>query len=319
MLNKIITGPRAWDAASLDDRSKWYFSIPADLLAALDRTVQELGHHPGPVTSLQVQDFPCGSFGASLKPVREALEAGRGFVVIDGIPRGRFSSNELQVIYWLLGQLLGRPMVQNVEGTLLYDVRDTGKDLTQGARFSVTSYESSFHTDNSFGETVLDTVGLLCLNSARSGGLSQVVSGYAVHNRLLAKHADVLPILYQPFEVERRGGVQAGQAATIPVPIFQWDGKDLTIRYLRYWIQAGHDKAGRPLTSDQAKALDVLDSVLGQPDLRAEFMLHPGQMFFINNRCMFHNRTAFEDWREIERRRHYLRLWLGTAVSDLSN
>ena len=43
-----------------------------------------------------------------------------------------------------------------MEGTLLYDVRDTGQDVAQGARFSVTNYESSFHTDNSFGSEVLD-------------------------------------------------------------------------------------------------------------------------------------------------------------------
>jgi hypothetical protein len=313
MLTKTISGPRAWNSSSLDDKSKWYFSIPPDLLLALDQSVQELTKHPQPVTSLRVADFRCKTLAPILQPVRAALDAGRGFVIIEGIPDGRYSANEMQAIYWLLGQLLGKPMVQNVEGTLLYDVRDTGRSLDQGARFSVTSYESSFHTDNSFGEIVLETVGLLCLNSARSGGLSQVVSGYAVHNRLLAEHADVLPILYQPFRVERRGGFQAGEAPTILKPVFQWTEEKLTIRYLRYWIQAGHEKAGRPLTPAQVNALDVLDKVLSQRDLVAEFMLEPGQMFFINNRCMFHNRTAFEDWPEVEKRRHYLRLWLQSS------
>ena len=78
-------------------------------------------------------------------------------------------------MYWLVGQLLGRPIAQNVQGTLLYDVADYGQDVRQGARFSVTNAESSFHTDNSFGEEIADYVGLLCLNPARSGGLSQLV------------------------------------------------------------------------------------------------------------------------------------------------
>jgi alpha-ketoglutarate-dependent taurine dioxygenase len=310
MLTKIISGPRAWTCASLDDGSLWYFSIPADLLAALERTVRELPKGTVPVTSLQVTDFPCHQFGPSLEPARAALETGRGFVIIDGVSPEHFSPEEMRAIFWLIGQLLGWPMTQNVQGTLLYDVHDTGQSLDQGARFSVTSYESSFHTDNSFGETVLDTVGLLCLQSARSGGLSQVVSGYAVHNRLLTEHADVLPILYQPFQVERRGGFRAGEGPTIPMPIFQWDGSELMIRYLRYWIQSGHEKANLPLTPAQVKALDVLDSVLAQRDLAVEFMLQPGQIFFINNRRMFHNRTAFEDWPQPEQRRHYLRLWL---------
>jgi hypothetical protein len=33
-------------------------------------------------------------------------------------------------------------------------------------------------------------------------------------------------------------------------------------------------------------------------------------MFFINNRWLLHNRTAFNDHAESDRRRHYIRLWL---------
>jgi hypothetical protein len=35
-------------------------------------------------------------------------------------------------------------------------------------------------------------------------------------------------------------------------------------------------------------------------------------MLFVNNRWILHNRTAFEDHPEPERRRHYVRLWLQT-------
>jgi alpha-ketoglutarate-dependent taurine dioxygenase len=206
--------------------------------------------------------------------------------------------------------MLGRPFAQNVQGTLLYDVRDTGQDLSQGARFSVTNYESSFHTDNSFGDEVLDYVGLLCLQTARSGGLSQVVSGFAALEVLRARHPDVLETLRRPFHVERRGGVRDGEAPTKRAPVLQWDGQELLIRYLRYWIETGHARAGEPLAPEQVRALDVLDEVLRQPELRVEFNLRPGQMYFINNRWILHNRTAFEDHPEPQRRRHLVRLWL---------
>ena len=41
-----------------------------------------------------------------------------------------------------------------------------------------------------------------------------------------------------------------------------------------------------------------------------EFALRPGDMFFVNNRWILHNRTAFEDHPDPDRRRHLLRLWL---------
>jgi hypothetical protein len=114
MLTEMITGPRAWDSASLDDRRQWYFSIPVDLLAALDRALGELSPFPTVVTSLQAADLPCGSMRPSLQPVRAALESGRGFVILDGIPAGRYSPQEMRAVYWLLGQLLGGPRRQNV-------------------------------------------------------------------------------------------------------------------------------------------------------------------------------------------------------------
>src|SRR5207237_8136210 len=112
--------------------------------------------------------------------------------VLDRVALARYSADEARAIYWLVGQVLGTPFPQNVQGTLLYDVRDTGQDVQYGARFSVTNAESSFHTDNSFGSEVLDYVGLLCLRPARSGGLSQVVSGLSVHNALRARHPEAL-------------------------------------------------------------------------------------------------------------------------------
>src|SRR5262249_30113183 len=143
-----------------------------------------------------------------LWPVIAALEEGPGFVVIGGVPRDRYSNAEMSAAYWLFGQSLGKAVEQNVQGTLLYDVRDTGQDVRYDARFSVTNAESSFHTDNSFGDTVADYVGLLCLQGARSGGVSQLVSGYSAHNELLRHHPDALYTLYRPFHIDRRGGLR---------------------------------------------------------------------------------------------------------------
>ena len=286
MLTQPILDPRAWTAATIDAPSAWYYPLPD---ACLDANPEPAG---------------CRE---SLQAVRVALEVGRGFAIIESPP---LAAKEAQSLYWNVGQALGQPFAQNVQGTMLYDVRDTGQDVAQGARFSVTNYESSFHTDNSFGTEVVDYVGLLCLQTAKSGGKSHVLSGLAVHNELLAHHPDVLATLYQPFHVDRRGGVRDGDAPTIQVPIMQWDGRELIVRYLRYWIEAGHEKIGVPLTPAQRTALDVLDEVLKRRDLRVEFDLKPGQMYFINNRWTLHNRTAFEDHPEVERRRHLVRLWL---------
>jgi alpha-ketoglutarate-dependent taurine dioxygenase len=277
MLSQPISDAQAWTAASIDAPATWHYAL---------REASDVSH--------------------AVAPVRMALANGRGFAIVEAPP----TYTDLPKLYWQVGESLGRPMPQNVEGVMLYDVRDTGQDLAKGARFSVTSYESSFHTDNSFGADIADYVGLLCLQTAKSGGRSQLVSGYAVHKELLAHHPDVLATLCQPFHVDRRGGVQPGEAPTVQYPVIASTGGELVFRYLRYWIEAGHEKAAEPLTAAQVRALNVLDECLQDKTLRVEFDLQPGQMYFINNRWLLHNRTAFEDHPETERRRHLVRLWL---------
>ncbi len=148
------------------------------------------------------------------------------------------------------------------------------------------------------------------MRAARAGGISQLVSGHAVLECLRREARDVLPVLVRPFHVDRRGGIRAGDAPTVRFPVIGVACGQPVFRYLRHWIEAGHAKAGEPLSAEQRLALDVLDSVLARPELRAEFVLAPGDALFVNNRWILHNRTAFEDHPEPERRRHLVRLWL---------
>jgi alpha-ketoglutarate-dependent taurine dioxygenase len=310
MLTQTITDARAWRSNTIDDRRSWYYPLSRRCLAALDATMRELRERPRSTTELCAAELPVADCAEEFRPVLSALENGRGFAIIQGPTRERYSPQEMQVCYWLVGQLLGRPVEQNVQGVLLYDVRDTGQDVRYGARFSVTNAESSFHTDNSFGSDIVDYVGLLCIRTAQSGGLSQVVSGYSVYNDLLARHGGVLDVLSRPLHVDRRGGVRPGETPTVQHPVLSRDAGGLTYRYLRYWIESGHEKIGQPLSDAQRRALDVLDEAANDPALRTEFALESGDLFFINNRWILHNRTAFEDHTEPEQRRHLVRLWL---------
>jgi len=310
MLTSRITDARAWRAGTIDDRSTWYYSLPARCLSNLDQAIRKLRREPRPLTTLRASECLDPACEADLAPVLTALEHGRGFAIVEGLPPDRYSAAELQIIYWLIGQLLGRPVAQNVQGTILYDVRDEGKDVRYGARFSVTNAETGFHTDNSFGESIVDYVGLFCLNTAKHGGLNQVVSGYTLHNELQTRHPNVLVRLYQPFHFDRRGGLRPGDTPTTSLPILRCDGHDLVCRYLRYWIEVGQEKAGQPLAGAPRRALDILDATLRELGLQVEFGLKRGDMFFANNRWIFHNRSAFEDHYDPQYRRHYVRLWL---------
>ncbi len=307
MRNKILTDCRAWTSETVDASSKWYYTLSESCLSALYRGVQK---HSGPLCDLRVSDAIRSACAPCLRPVLEALQTGRGFAIVERLPVEYYTPDQARGSYWMIGQCLGVPFEQNIEGTLLYDVRDTGRDVKSGARFSVTNAESSFHTDGAFGAQVPELVGLLCVKTARSGGRSQLISAYALHNRLLDRAPDVLNALYSPFCFDRRGQFLPGESPVKKAPIFSGDEQTLMTRYLHYYIRVGHRNAGVPLTREQARALEAVEAALKRPDMRVAFDLEPGQMLFTNNRWILHNRTAFEDAPEVGQRRHYVRLWL---------
>ncbi len=254
MLTRTVEVTREWRADTIDAPDTWYYVLPERTVSALHAFLRQ-GRNSETITDLRLPHDLRDTLTDDVRPIHAALEAGRGFAVITAGPMRDISPRDAQAVYWLVGQLLGEPCVQNVQGTLLYDVRDTGQDVRYGARFSVTNAESTFHTDSSFVPEVVDYVGLLCLNTAQSGGLSQLVSGRTVWKELRARDPGAAELLRQPFHFDRRGGVRPGEEPTVRFPIFAEKGPELLIRYLRYWIEVGHEKAQRPMNADQIRAL----------------------------------------------------------------
>jgi TfdA family taurine catabolism dioxygenase TauD len=53
-----------------------------------------------------------------------------------------------------------------------------------------------------------------------------------------------------------------------------------------------------------------LDQLANNPNLGLTMELQPGDIQLVHNHTILHDRTAFEDYPEPERKRHLLRLWL---------
>lgn len=300
-LNKEIPAPRGWTSDTAGEPETWVHQLPDGLVEAyaIGEGV-ELDADPGLIDAWRL----------TFEPMIRELDEGRGFILIDRVPIESLSPEAARRVYWRIGQSLGNPIEQNIQGTLLYDVKDTGADVSEGARFSVTNAESTFHTDAAFAEAPPEYVGLLCLATAQRGGESQLVSAYTLHNALSASVSEQVESGYEPFHFDRRGQFRPGEPNVMVAPIFQWDGTELDTRYLDYYIRVGHEVSGEPPSADQTALLETINQRLSKGDLHVTFSLRPGQILFTNNHWILHNRTAFEDHREAQKRRHYVRLWL---------
>ncbi|HXO89705.1 MAG TPA: TauD/TfdA family dioxygenase [Stellaceae bacterium] len=275
------------------------------------RTVDELRAFPLPTIVLGPEDFAMPACREEMARVRHILDRGVRFAIIDRLPVAEMDTSEATAIYWLLSSMISRPVAQKLDGTLIYDVLDTGQQALPGSgvRPDKTNIEIRFHNDNAYNNTPPDYVGLLCLRRAMSGGLSRVLSFHAAHNALLARYPGRLPRLYQPFWFDRQREYHPGESPIFSAPAFENAG-ELKARFSVHQINSGYAMKGEAPDKDGEAAIAAILEVFEDDGLAVDFDLEPGQMQFVANRALGHSRTAFVDHPEPDRKRHLVRLWM---------
>src|SRR5690606_32085921 len=113
-----------------------------------------------------------------------------------------------------------------------------------------------------------DVVGLLCVRKAMEGGLSSLVSVAAIHNQILAKHPEFLGLYYRPMYFEHLCEPRPSLS-----PIFSHHEGKLSCRYLRQYLELGHEIMEQPLSRVEIAALDLFDEVMHEPAIRLDMML----------------------------------------------
>ncbi len=241
--------------------------------------------------------------------IKDGLDNMPGFAVLDRLPLDDLDRETAVTIFWILGQLIGRPVAQKWDGTMLYDVRDTGQSFGCGVRGSYTNVELVFHIDNAFGVAPPDYVGLFCLRPARVGGVSRFCSLCTVHNRLLEGYPEALVRLYRPLLWDRQAEHGQGAPRVALAPMFRWDGARLRVRANVSLVHKGYEVAGADLNRKTADALAAVAEVTADPDIWAELFIERGQLQYLNNREVAHYRDHFTDDEDPEKKRHLVRTW----------
>ncbi len=301
-----ICGPSAWYGPELDARRDWIEALSEDEVAEVERATRRLVDAQVDIPTIRRDDFPLPTLGARLRRLLEEVLNERGFVLVRGLPVERWTKREAAVAFFGLGAHLGTARSQNAQGHVLGHVKDLGRSSSDpNARIYQTRERQTYHTDS------CDVVGLLCLRPAKSGGLSSLVSSVTIFNEMRRRRPDLLAVLFEPIETDRRGEVPEGQKPYFTIPVFNWHAGLLSTIYQRQYIESARRFADvPPLTSKQIEALDLFDSLANDPALHLMMEFRPGDVQLVHNHTLLHDRTAFEDWPEPERKRHLLRLWL---------
>ncbi len=310
ILDAPIPAPGAWRRA--DVRTEDYLvALSPACLDEIRRAADAIERHPLPTILLDPSAFELTHCRAAMARVRDLLDTGLRFALVDRLPMETLSLDTAKAIYWLLSSLVARPVAQKLDGTMVYDVHDTGAAALPGSgvRPDKTNIELKLHNDNSYNTTPPDYVVLLCVRAARTGGHSKVMSFLTAHNLMRERHAALLPRLYRPFWFDRQREFFPGEPEIFAAPVYDYDGT-LRTRFSAHQIRGGYVLKGEPVDPDGIAALAAMLEMFDDKTLTIDFDLAPGHLQFVNNRAVGHARTAFEDHAEPDRRRHLVRLWL---------
>lgn len=299
-----IDRKKAWRSRDIKDKSGLTYQLPDALLTAMDGLLENARKKP--VESLTREDFAQPQLSAFMATVLEELQDGKGIVILAGCTRKRYSRGDFSRIFWGLCTHLGRPVSQSVFGELLAHVRHTPENPSN--RTYRSTREIRLHNDTT------DLIGLMCVQGAKSGGVSSAASALAIHNEILATRPDLLPALYKGFPMYLLGQQLDGQPPLTPydVPVFCQVNGIVGCRYIRWLLDATVEKTGLKMPPDFVEALDYFDEVARREDICLNYMLEPGEIILNNNYTTLHARTEFEDYDDPELKRDLLRIWLAT-------
>lgn len=286
--------PAAWTSEQVGGKQGLVRQLAPAELAAIDRFLAaHAGDAPTAITRADMTDPVLLKVAAD---IREAIMHGRGAIVLAGFDLTTHDLTDYERIYWAIGTQLGTPVVQSYRQDLIGYVQKEEDNPT--GRGYLMDVELRPHTD--FHEVM----SLSSVRTAPEGGESGVVSSLGVHDIILKERPDLLPALYEGF-------YHASGADTVSptkVPIFaRVDGK-LSCYFHGRFISRAAAILKVDVPAQLQEAMDYMGEVTRRPDVRAFFVLEPGEMLFWNNFTALHSRETFHD--VPGRKRLLLRLWI---------
>jgi hypothetical protein len=303
-----VLDPADWRASDLDANRRWVFELERrdrdDLLKAAASVRRVIGDDPNALLGVPAERFCFGAFEEKFRALRSELEDGLGIALLRGLPLADMDPLDAAAIYWGIGRHLGEACSNNPEGDMLGHVTDLGKTQKDPrSRGYQTREEMDYHCDQS------TVVGLLCVRSAQSGGISKVASSVALYNEMLRRSPQSVRALMTPFCWTKHGEMNEGERGYYESPVFNFIGGRLCTAFGPTHIRKGHALPGAPAMADEQREALALAEAIAEEQHHA-MALEPGDMQFLNNLVTVHTRTEYTDSPDPAKKRLLWRLWL---------
>ena len=299
--------PAAWTAKELESDKGWIHELTESDVIELDALVTSLSQRITDVLDIKDSDIDLPTLGPRFERVADDVLDGRGLALIRGVPVERYSRLQSAIAFWCIGGFVGDPVSQNAKGHLLGHVQDLGGTTLKNPsnRGYQTQEGLPYHCDS------CDVVVLMCLHPSKSGGESTVVSSLNIYNEMLKRNPAATSALTEAIYRDRRNEIPEGKDPWFQLPVFNFQDDLMTVSWQGGYIRsASRFEELPPHSQDLKDGLDLFNKLANELAYSMDFK--PGDIQILHNHVTVHSRTAFEEFPEAERKRHLLRLWLGT-------
>lgn len=307
---KKFEGAAAWEGQSIERlEDEWAFVLDPQHLEEIEAAF--LASRGVPLEAIRSQDFPLPTLSAHLRRQGEEIERGRGFSLIRGLPVHTWDLDKWRRIYWGISVHLGRPISQSPLGDLFNTVTDMGFEKTDANyRANRGRGELFFHSDGS------DVVGLLCVRTAKTGGVSRLVSSMTVYNTMVDECPQHLDTLRRGYHFYRKLEQPVGEPeiSADRLPMLSDEGGEINMLFWPHWAISAATVQGKTLSEAEMGAIQAVVDITHRPQLVLNTKFRPGDIQYLNNYRILHSRTDYEDWPDPGAKRYLERIWLNTRT-----
>src|SRR4029077_8046892 len=126
-----VTGACVWHGSEMAGSARWQRQLSPAQLAEIDRALAAARARGPPWEQKNAEDFSLPAFAPLAEEIRAELEDGCGLLLLRGIEPGRYSMDELKLLYAGLCWHIGSLVSSNRAGEIMREIRDVTRDDTR--------------------------------------------------------------------------------------------------------------------------------------------------------------------------------------------
>ena len=301
----------AWRSADLIKDQSWILRINESARKKLAENIDKVFEPGRALLDYSMEEFDLGQGIETIREAAQNAHLGSGLAIVKGLPHDLLNKREFELLVWAVGLHLGVARPQGRATQYISRVSNTGMDYRSASGRGYNSNASlDFHCDG------CDLALLACYNSAKTGGQSIISSSVSACQMLQAERPDLAEVARQKFFFSRNNEESPDEAPYYSQPLYDFEDEHIFGKWNRNRIRTAQQIEGVPsLTPQQTECTDLLDKILRRPELMYTMWLEPGDLQIMNNHVLLHSRTAFEDYKDPEKKRLLYRLWVAPPDS----